>query len=103
MRVGMAIVWHSFHEVNPTLSPDQDFIAFDEETGKSVGRVYLMHHSREAGRWRWAMFSDKTWGWPDFPIHGFEDRRGDAGRRVVEAYRLMIEHNARDPRRHGVS
>ncbi len=40
-----------------------------------------------------------------FEIHGYEDSRGDAGRRVVEAYQLLKEHNAPHSRKapHGLS
>jgi hypothetical protein len=95
----MKVHWRLHHEVYPELPPDQDFVAFDEETGAMVGRVYLMHHGPQGGRYVWTMTFLQTWGRPAFKIHGFEDKRGDAGRRVVEAYRQMIEHNTCDPRR----
>ncbi len=46
----MNVYWRPHHEVYPELPPEQDFIAFDEETEESIGRVCLMHHSEHAGR-----------------------------------------------------
>jgi hypothetical protein len=42
------------------------------------------------------MFVHSTTGRVPFPITGFEDGRGDAGRQAVEAYRLL-ERNERNP------
>jgi hypothetical protein len=84
--------------VHPELAPDQDFIAFDEATGESIGRACIEHHSANVGRWHWSMFAHSTTGKVPFDIHGHEDSRGAAGRRVVEAYERLLEHNARYPR-----
>ena len=78
----MDIYWRPHHEVYPELSPDQDFVAFDGE--HSIGSVCLGHHSGREGQWRWSMFAHSTTGRVPFQIHGHEDNRGDAGRRVVE-------------------
>ncbi len=45
------------------------------------------------------MYAHSNTGRVPFEIHGYEDKRGDAGRRVVEAYRLLLEHNERHPRK----
>ena len=89
----MTVYWRPHHEVYPELPREPDFIAFDEATEQSIGRVCLMQHSEQAGRWRWSMFAHSTTGRVPFETHGYEDGRGDAGRRVVEAYRMLQEHN----------
>ncbi len=53
----MTIYWRPHHEIYPELPPEQDFIVYDEETGQSIGCVYLMTHSEHAGRWHWSMSS----------------------------------------------
>ncbi len=99
----MDIYWRPHHEVHPELAPDQDFIAFDGE--QDIGRVYLMTSSQNAGRWSWSMYAHSHTGRVPFLTSGVEDRRGDAGQRVVEAYRLLLAHNERHPRNapHGTS
>ena len=94
------VYWRPHHEIYPELPLEQDFIAFDEATEQSIGRVCLMTHSTEAGRWRWSMFAHSNTGRVPFETLGYEDKRGDAGRRVVEAYRLLKEHNERYLRKH---
>ena len=93
----MKVYWRLWHEVVPGHAPDQDFVAFDEAIGESIGRVYIMKHGPQEGRWRWSMTAHSTTGKVPFEIHGHEDSRGDAGRRVIEAYRLLLEHNERAP------
>lgn len=88
-----AVYWRPHHEVHPELSPDQDFLAFDEALGKSIGPVYIEKHSANVGRWFWTMYAHSTTGKVPFAIQGHEDRRGEAGRRVAEAYRKLLEHN----------
>ncbi len=48
----VTIYWRPHHEVFPELPREPDFLAFDEETEKSIGRVCLEHHSAYRGRWR---------------------------------------------------
>ncbi len=93
----MNVYWRPHHEVHPELAPDQDFIAYDGE--RDIGRVYLMTHSQQAGRWSWSMYAHSSTGRVPFLTWGVEERRGDAGRRVVEFYRLLLAHNERRPRR----
>ncbi len=95
----MTIYWRPHHEVYPELPREPDFLAFDEATETSIGRVCLEKQSTNAGRWRWSMFAHSNTGRVPFETHGYEDRRGDAGQRVVEAYRRLIEHNERHPRK----
>ncbi len=66
----MTICWRPHHEVHPELPHEPDFLARDEAAGECIGRV-------------------------PFETHGREDTRGAAGRRVVEAYRLLLAHNER--------
>ncbi len=47
----MNVYWRPHHEVYPELPREPDFIAFDE-TEQSIGRMHLMMHSEERGRWR---------------------------------------------------
>ncbi len=95
----MKVYWRPHHEVYPELPREPDFIAFDEETEQSIGWMHLMTHSEERGRWRWSMFARSTTGRVPFETHGYEDKRGDAGRRVVEAYQMLLAHDERHPRK----
>ena len=95
----VTIYWHPHLEVYPELPPEHDFIAFDEESEDSIGRVHLMKHSEQQGRWCWSMFAHSNTGRVPFETHGHEDSRGEAGRRVVEAYRRLLEHNECHPRK----
>ncbi len=97
----MTIYWRPHHEVHPELPPEQDFIAFDDAREKSIGQVYLMDHSGQSGRWRWSMYAQSTTGRVPFETYGYEDSRGEAGRRVAEAYRRLLAHNERHPRQPG--
>ncbi len=51
------------------------------------------------GRWRWSIYAHSHTGRVPFETHGHEDARGDAGRRVVEAYQKFLAHNERHPRK----
>ncbi len=95
----MNVYWRPHHEVHPELPPGPDFLAFDEATDKDVGRVYEMSHYVVAGAWRWSMYAHSHTGRVPFVTHGHEDSRGDAGRRVVEAYRRLLAHNEQHPRK----
>ena len=93
----MNVYWRPHHEVHPELPPEQDFLAFDEESEADVGRVYFMTHSGQDGRWFWPMYAQSTTGRGPFETYGHEDSRGDAGRRVVEAYKRLLAHNEQHP------
>ncbi len=93
----MDIYWRAHHEVHPELAPNQDFIAFDGE--RDIGRVYLMKHSVQAGCFSWSMYAHSNTGLVPFLTWGVEASRGDAERRVVEAYRLLLAHNERHLRK----
>ncbi len=95
----MKVYWRPHHEVYPELPREPDFIAFDAETEQSIGRVCLEKQSTNAGRWRWSMFARSNTGRVPFETHGHEDSRGEAGRRVVEAYQMLLEYNACHPRK----
>lgn len=94
----VTIYWRPHHEVHPELPPEQDFLAFDEATERSIGRVSLEKHSANVGRWHWSMFAHRTGPVP-FETHGHENTRGAAGRRVAETYRQFLEHAARRQQR----
>jgi len=47
----MTVYWRPHREVHPEPAPDQDFVAYDEARGGRIGRVYLMRHSEQRGRW----------------------------------------------------
>ena len=95
------ISWRPHHEVHPELPLEEDFLAFDDARKKSIGQVYLMDHSGQSGRWRWSMYAYSTTGRAPFETYGYADSQGEAERRVVEAYRLLLEHNERHPRQPG--
>ena len=95
----MNIYWRPHHEVYPELPPGQDFLAFDEATDKDVGRVYEMSHHVVAGSWCWSMYAHSNSGRVPFETTGYEMSRGEAGRRVVEAYKRLLAHNERHPRK----
>ncbi len=95
----VTIYWRPHQEVYPKFTAEQDFLAFVEGRERSTGRVFLMKHSTQAGRWLWSMFAHLTTGAALFPITGYADTSGDAERRVVEAYRKLLAHNERHPRK----
>ncbi len=64
----MNVYWRPHHEVYPELAPDQDFLAFDEATEQSIGRVCLEHHSAYRGRWRWTMYAHSNTGRVPFEV-----------------------------------
>ena len=45
------------------------------------------------------MYAHSRTGRVPFETHGHEDSRGDAGRRVVEAYQRLLVHNEQHPRK----
>jgi hypothetical protein len=61
--------------------PPDDFIAFDGD--EIIGRVYRIRHGTEEGLWCWSMNARG----------GTEAHRGDASRRVVEAYEAMLRRS----------
>lgn len=54
-----------------------------------MGRVYEYPHGPQRGKWFWTMTATHPGPSFPFPICGIEDKRGDAGRRVIECYRRM--------------
>lgn len=90
----MQIFWMKTHEVNPELGwpPDQDFSAFDGK--ECIGRVYRINAAGQggpAGMWKWSMTALKAGPRPaELRTSGIAETRGEAGRRVVEAYRAWI-------------
>jgi hypothetical protein len=93
MRTTMAnevgpISWLRSADLYPDADfPPDDFVAFDGD--ETIGRVYRIRHGTEEGLWFWTMTVSRPG--PAFTARdGTEVRRGDAGRRVVEAYEAML-------------
>jgi hypothetical protein len=55
-----------------------------------VRPVYQHPHGPQAGLWFWTMTTVRPGPRVAFPTNGTEARRGDAGRRVVEAYERLL-------------
>jgi hypothetical protein len=66
----------------------QDFRALNGD--EIVGRVYQIPIGPERGFWFWTMTALRPGPRITFPTSATEARRGDAGRRVVEAYEWLI-------------
>jgi hypothetical protein len=66
----------------------EDFQALNGD--EIVGRVYQYPHGPQAGLWFWTMTAVRPGPRLAFPTNGTEARRGDAGRRVVEAYERLL-------------
>jgi hypothetical protein len=62
----------------------EDFQALDGD--EIVGRVYQYPHGPQPGLWFWTMTVVRPGPRLPPPTSGTETRRGDAGRRVTEAY-----------------
>jgi hypothetical protein len=58
-----------------------------------VGRVYEIPHGPQAGLWLRTMIVVRPRPRITFPTSGTEARRGNAGRRVVEAYERLLRRN----------
>jgi hypothetical protein len=84
----MSITWMRTSDAFPDLDrSDTDFTAFD---GKDIiGRVHLFENGPEQGLWLWTMTATGP-GWPFTARSGRERQRGEAGRRVVEAYERLL-------------
>ena len=84
----LQISWMRSADMYPDAGyPDTDFVAFDGE--EIIGRVYRIRDGTEEGLWFWSMTVSRPG--PTFNARGgTEARRGDAGRRVVEAYEAML-------------
>jgi hypothetical protein len=70
----------------------EDFQALDGD--EIVGRVYQIPHGPQEGLWFWTMTVVRPGPRVAFPTNGTEARRGDAGRRVVEACERLLRRNA---------
>jgi hypothetical protein len=66
----------------------EDLQALDGD--EIVGRVYRIPLGPERGLWFWTMTVVRPGPRVTFPTNGTEARRGDAGRRVVEAYERLL-------------
>jgi hypothetical protein len=65
----------------------EDFRALDGD--ETVGRVYQIPSGPAAGQWLWTMTAVRPGPRLTFPTNGTEARRGDARRRVAEAYERL--------------
>ena len=81
----MAVEWERIPDGVP-----EDFQALDGD--EIVGRVYQIPLGPERGLWFWTMTALRPGPRLPPPTHGTEARRGDAGRRVVEAYERLLVH-----------
>ncbi|HEV2557212.1 MAG TPA: hypothetical protein VGU45_01165 [Microvirga sp.] len=90
--VRTSIYWMRTADTGPEwVGVENDFVAYDGET--QIGRVHNHAAGADAGLWLWSM----TLVLPGPPFvyrSGREEKRGDAARRVVEAYERMM---ARQP------
>jgi hypothetical protein len=68
----------------------EDFRALDGD--EIVGRVYQIPPGPQAGLWFWTMTAVRPGPRLPPPTSGTEARRGEAGRRVVEAYERLLAH-----------
>ena len=84
----MQISWMRSADVDPSADfPPDDFVALDGD--EIIGRVYRIRHGTQEGLWFWSMTISRPG--PAFTARdGTEARRGDAGRRVVEAYEGLL-------------
>jgi hypothetical protein len=87
------IVWMLSSDAFPKHPPgDVDFVAFDGEL--LVGRVYEITQGTDKGQWLWTMLVDLPG--PRFTARkGTAPTRGEAGRRVVEAYERLLQARER--------
>jgi hypothetical protein len=70
----------------------EDFRALDGD--EIVGRVYQIPHGPQSGLWFWTMTALRPGPRITFQTNGTEARRGEAGRRVVEAYERLLRREA---------
>jgi hypothetical protein len=91
----MPIAWMRSADLYPDAGyPPTDFVAFDGE--EIIGRVYRIRHGTEQGLWFWSMTVSLPG--PAFNARsGTEAHRGEAGRRVIEAYQRMLARVRKAP------
>ncbi len=85
----MNITWLRTSDAFPHLDPsDKDFTAFDGD--EVIVPDYQLEAGPEQGIWFWSMTADRPG--PRFAGRsGRAARRGDAGRRVVDAYQRLLQ------------
>ena len=74
---------------------EHDYTALDGEA--VVGRVYQIVGGPAHGLWFWSMTAHRPGPRPSIPTSGREIDRGDAGRRVVEAYDRLLARGITGP------
>src|ERR1041385_2605815 len=72
-----------------------DFTAFDGEL--LVGRVFQYEDGSQKGLWFWTLSVEHPNTSFPGPTSGVEQGRGEAGRRVVEAYQAVLEQGRATP------
>jgi hypothetical protein len=82
------VVWMLSSDAFPKHPPgDADFVALDGEL--LVGRVYRIGQGTDRGQWLWTMLVDLPS--PRItPRNGTAPTRGEAGRKVIEAYERLL-------------
>jgi hypothetical protein len=82
------VEWMRTRDVFPALAGlEHDYTALDGEA--VVGRVYQIEGGPGQGLWFWSMTAYGPGARPQMPMDGREVRRGEAGRRVIEAYEAI--------------
>jgi hypothetical protein len=93
MSPAVPVVWILSSDAFAKHPPDDaDFVAFDGEL--LVGRVYRIGQGMDRGQWLWTMLVDLPG--PRFTHrNGTASTRGEAGRKVVEAYERLLQSRGR--------
>lgn len=97
----MPIYWMKTADVYPDGGyEDTDFIAFDPEVrfprtfpiegDEQIGTVSLIRGGPQDGRWSWSMYVSLPGPLYGKPTNGSEATRGEAARKVLEAYRHYL-------------
>ena len=86
----MPVQWERIRNSLP-----EDFRASNGD--EVVGRVYQIPHGPGQGLWFWTMTATRPGPRITFATNGRVAHRGDAGRRVVEAYEKLLQCEASHP------
>jgi hypothetical protein len=83
----MKITWKLSCDAVPNGNwTSRDLTALDGD--QIIGRVHQVDHGPYEGLWSWAIFPGGPF---NLPTSGRERTRGQAGRRVIEAYQHLLE------------
>lgn len=90
----MQISWKLTRDAIPdALWQAQDLTALDGD--QVIGRVYQIEHGPGEGLWHWAVTGAPQSSCSTSDVSGHERERGRAGRRLLEAYRLLHQSHTR--------